>query len=339
MKIGLDIMSGDNGPLSNIKGAINFLNNPKSKDTNIILYGNENIYKNNKSLIDKYKERLKFTFTKHIISMNDKPSIAFRKKRDSSLIKIIDDINENVIDACISSGNTGALLTSGLLILGKINGVGRPALAPFIPIGKKGFLLCDAGANSNIKPSHLVQFGLMCTAYIENLNQISKPRIALLNIGSEENKGNKLTIEAYPLLKENLNNFIGNIESSELFKNKADIILCDGFTGNIVLKLIEGLVKNMIETTKKSVDSHSISKFIKPVLYPVFSDISKSLDHEEHGGTPILGINGIVMKCHGSSTSKAIENALYKTQQTYETKLIEKFEKKLQKINVNTSNE
>ena len=171
MKIGLDIMSGDNGPLSNIKGAINYIKDPKSKNTTVILYGNENIYRNNLNLIKNYDYRLEFVVTKHIISMNDKPSIAFRKKRDSSLIRIVDDIKNKTIDACISSGNTGALLTAGLLILGKIEGVGRPALAPFIPIENSGFILCDAGANSNLKPKHLVEFGMMCTAYLENLNE------------------------------------------------------------------------------------------------------------------------------------------------------------------------
>ena len=322
-------MSGDNGPLSNIKGAINYINNPISKKNIVVLYGNENIYKNNSNLIKNNKDRIKFVITKHIISMNDKPSIAFRKKRNSSLIKIIDDLSEKKIDACISSGNTGALLTSGLLILGKIKGIRRPALAPFIPIEKSGFILCDAGANANIKPHHLLEFGLMCVAYLENLGKISKPKVALLNIGLEENKGNHLTTEAYPLLKENISTFIGNIESRNLFENKADIVLCDGFTGNIVLKLIEGLVSNMINITLKSVESHSMSKLVKPILSPVFDDISKSFDYEEYGGTPILGLNGIIMKCHGSSNSKAIQNALIKTQIIHEMKLIEKLEKKL----------
>ena len=335
MKIGLDIMSGDNGPLSNIKGAISYINNPKSKNTQVILYGNENIYKNNLTLINNYKDRLDFIVTKYIISMDDRPSIAFRKKRDSSLIRIVDDIKTNLLDGCISSGNTGALLTAGLLILGKIKGIGRPALAPLIPIGKNGFILCDAGANSNIKPKHLVEFGLMCTAYLENLNQISKPRVALLNIGIEETKGNQLTIEAYQMLQNSLNNFIGNIEARELFENKADIVLCDGFTGNIVLKLIEGVISNMIRMTKESVDSHSMSKLVKPILYPVFKDISKAFDYEEYGGTPILGVNGIIMKCHGSSNSKAIENALLKTQQTFEKRLLQKLEKKIIQIQIN----
>ena len=329
MKIGLDIMSGDKGPLSNIKGAINYLNNPKSKNNIVYLYGNENIFKLNKSLINKNKERLKYVKTKYIIAMDDKPSIAFRKKRDSSLIKIIDDLNDGIIDGCISSGNTGALLTSSLLILGKIQGIKRPALAPYIPIENSGFILCDAGANTNVRPEHILQFALMSSAYLEHSENISKPRIALLNIGTEENKGNDLYIKAYQLLKNNISNFIGNIESRELFTNKADIVVCDGFTGNITLKLIEGIINYMTNRTLKSVDSHSMSKLVKPILSPVFNDISKSFDYEEYGGTPILGVNGIVMKCHGASNAKTIENAFVKTQLTFNRMLIKELEKKL----------
>ena len=331
MKIALDIMSGDKNPLSNIKGAIQYVKNPLSKSNTIFLYGNENIFKNNKSLLDNYKERIKLVVTKAIINMDDKPSHAYRNKRNSSLIKTIDDLNDGIVNAAVSSGNTGALLTSSLLILGKIKGIRRPALAPFIPIKKSGFILCDAGANSNIKPEHLVQFALMSSAYLEHMGKILKPRVALLNIGKEETKGNALTVNAYPLLQKHVDNFIGNIESRELFDNKADIVLCDGFTGNIVLKLIEGIIQNMIDITIESIDSHPISKLIKPVLFPVFKDIRKTFDYEEYGGTPILGVNGIVMKCHGSSNSKAIENALLKTQSSYNNNLIYDLENNLTK--------
>tara|TARA_B110000438_G_C15777618_1_gene634789 strand:- start:179 stop:1189 length:1011 start_codon:yes stop_codon:yes gene_type:complete len=331
MNIALDIMSGDHGPLSNIKGAIKYIKNPLSKDNIIFLYGNENIFKNNKSLLEKYNKRIKTVLTKEIITMDDKPSFAYRNKRNSSLIKTIDDLKNQTVDAAVSSGNTGALLTSSLLILGKIVGIRRPALAPYIPLKKSGFILCDAGANSNVKPEHLVQFALMSSAYLEHMGEILKPRIALLNIGSEETKGNALTVSAYPLLKEKVSNFIGNIESRELFNNKADIVLCDGFTGNIVLKLIEGIIQNMINITLESIDSHTISKLIKPILSPVFNDITKTFDYEEYGGTPILGVNGIVMKCHGSSNSKTIENALLKSQTSYENHLITDLENILNK--------
>jgi len=332
MKIGLDIMSGDNAPLSNIKGAIKYINNPTSKNNTIILYGNENIIKNNINLIKRYQDRISITLTSHIIDMNDSPSLAFKTKRNSSMIRIIDDLKDNKVDAAVSAGNTGALLTASLLILGKIKGVRRPALAPYIPIGKKGFVLCDAGANSDVKPEHLLQFAYMASAYIEHLGKINNPRIGLLNIGTEKNKGNHLVKSTFPLLESNFKNFIGNIESRTLYDNKVDIVICDGFTGNIVLKLIEGTIDSMINRTMRSVNSHSISKIVKPVLFPVFKDMKKSFDYEEHGGIPLLGVNGIITKCHGSSNDKAIENALLNTQKSFENNLVSDIRKNLNNI-------
>jgi len=331
MKIGLDIMSGDNAPLANINGAIKYINNPQSKDNEIVLYGNENIIKNNATLIKKYKKRISYIYTANIVNMDDSPSTAFKSKRNSSLIKIIDDLKLNKINASVSSGNTGALLASSLLILGKIEGIRRPALAPYIPVGKKGFILCDAGANSNVKPEHLLQFAFMSSAYLKHLGNINNPKIGLLNIGVEENKGNQLTKDTYSLLKNNFSSFVGNIESRSLFDNKVDIVICDGFTGNIVLKLIEGTIKNVVNNTMKSIDRHSLSKMVKPVLFPVLNDLKKSFDYEEHGGTPLLGVNGVVMKCHGSSNAKAIENALLNTQISYENNLLENIKKILNK--------
>ena len=322
MKIALDIMSGDKAPNCNINGAIKYIKNPKSKDTHVVLYGTEQILKNNAKIIKQYPNRISYKITKEIITMDDKPSYAFKNKRNSSLIKIIDDLNVKDVSGAISSGNTGALLASSLLILGKIEGIKRPALAPYIPIKGSGFILCDAGANSTVKPEHLYQFAVMSSAYLEHQGYNNKPRIGLLNIGTEPNKGNELTIESYKILNEKLPNFVGNIESRELFDNKADIILCDGFTGNITLKLIEGLTEKMINHTVKSADSHPISKMAKPILFQMFDDIKKAYDYEEHGGTLLLGVNGVVMKCHGASNEKAIENALLKTQKSIDTNLI-----------------
>ena len=330
MKIGLDIMSGDNAPLSNINGAIRYVKNPLSKNNKIVLYGNENILKNNNALIKK-SSRISSIVTTDIITMNDSPLLSFKNKRNSSMIKIIDDMKSDFVNAAVSSGNTGSLLTASLLILDKISGIKRPALAPYIPIGNKGFILCDAGANSDNKPEHLLQFAFMASAYIKHLDKIHKPKIGLLNIGIESNKGNQLIKQTYPLLAHNFKNFIGNIESRTLFDNKVDVVICDGFTGNIVLKLIEGTVSNMIKKTMKSIDSHSLSKIVKPILSPVLNDIKKSFDYEEHGGTPLLGVNGIVMKCHGSSNHKAIENALLNTQKSYENNLIDDMNKLLHK--------
>ena len=197
----------------------------------------------------------------------------------------------------------------------------RPAFAPFIPTKNGGFILCDAGANADTKPQHLVQFALMASAYIQHLENRQNPRVALLNIGLEENKGNELTINAYPMLKSHISNFIGNIESRYLFDGKADIVICDGFTGNIVLKLSEGIIGHLMEWINEQVGIHVHEEYASTIYHPILKNIAATFDHEEHGATPLLGINGIIMKCHGSSTSKSIKNSLIATQKTIQNNL------------------
>ena len=328
MKIAIDIMSGDKAPDANINGVINTLK--KTKKTFFTLVGDEKIIKKNK-VLNKYKKNFDIIHTSQIVATDDRPSRITKTKPDSSLVQCVNLIKDKKVDAVISSGNTGCLLASSLLTLGKIEGISRPALAAYIPNEKNGFVLCDVGANSINKPAHLLEFSLMAKAYIEYLEDIKNPKISLLNIGTEENKGNDLIKETYQLLKNNIPNFIGNIESRDLFNNKADIIICDGFTGNIVLKLIEGTVEKMIKWTTKSINSHSISKFAKPMLYPVFSDIKKNFDYEEHGATPLLGVNGIILKSHGSSNEKAIESAINKAKKCIKNNFIAKIKENLQK--------
>ena len=319
-------MSGDNAPKCNIDGVVNTLKN--TKEIFFTLVGNKDVIKKNK-ILNQYKKNFNIVHTTQIVDLNDIPSRIIKTKPDSSLVKCIQLLKEKKVDAIISAGNTGCLLASALLTLGKIKGISRPALAAYIPNEKKGFILCDIGANSNNKPIHLLEFALMSKAYIQYLEDIKHPKIALLNIGQEGNKGNELTKQTYQLLKNNIANFVGNIESRYIFNNRADIIICDGFTGNIVLKLIEGTINKMINWTTNSINSHSISKFAKPMMYPVFSDIKKTFDYEEHGATPLLGVNGIVLKCHGSSNKKAIENAIIKAQKCIANNFIKKIESTL----------
>ena len=330
MKIALDITSGDLAPKSTINGAKKYLkNNTTSK---LILIGRKSHYKSIK-ISPKYKNRIEFIEANQSIDANDRPSRVIKKKPDSSIVKSISLLKSKKIDAVVSAGNTGCLLASSLLILGKIKEIKKPALAAYIPTSEKGFVLCDVGANANNKPNHLLEFSLMSEAYITYLEGVKNPRVALLNIGNESNKGNELFIDTYNLLDSKLNNFIGNIESRYLFDNKADIVVCDGFTGNIVLKLIEGLVNKMVNWTKESINNHSISKLAKPMLYPVFKDIKKSFDYEEHGGTPLLGVDGIVIKCHGSSNEKAIENGILKAEKCIKNEFIKKINTSINKLN------
>ena len=333
MKIGIDIMAGDHSPKENINGVASYLN--KTKNSKIFLIGSKSELNKSKSTLNNYKDRIQLVHSTEIVDIKDRPSRLFKSKPNSSMILGINLLKEQKIDAFISSGNTGCLLASSLLILGKIENIKRPALAAYIPNEDGGFVICDVGANSNNKPSHLLQFAQMSSAYIKYLENVDNPKISLLNIGSEENKGNDLMIESYKLLKDNIDNFKGNIEARYLLDNKTDIVVCDGFTGNIVLKLFEGTVNKMINWTKKSIDSHSISKLAKPMLYPVFQDIKKSYDYEEHGGTPILGVNGIVIKCHGSSKSKAIENGIFKAQKCIERNFLIKLKESISTLIIN----
>ena len=333
MKIAIDVMNGDKSPSSNIKGSLKYLT--KNPEDCIYLVGEKSILQENKKTFkSKNITNFKFIYAEDSISDNDSMTRLFKNKPDCSLIKSIQLLKDNEVDAVVSAGNTAALLSSSLMILGKIEKIKRPALGAFIPTEKGGFVLCDVGANSDNKPIHLLQFSLMATAYIKYLENIKNPKIALLNIGDEKNKGNHLSVDTYKLLDKYSDNFIGNLESRYLLENKADIVICDGFTGNIVLKLIEGTVNKMIQWTKKSINEHSVSKLAQPLLYPVFKDIKKNFDYEEHGGAPLLGVDGVVIKCHGASNDKAIFNGLLHAKKCIKNNFISKIKESLNNLNI-----
>jgi phosphate acyltransferase len=310
MRIALDAMGGDHAPSSTVNGAIEFIRENGQESPYIDLYGHQDQIQ---KIIDEYgfnSDRISIIHCTEVVDMDERSVKAFRDKPDSSLVRAVSSVKEGNADAIVSAGNTGALLTSALFVLGKIEGINRPALAPYIPTQNGGFILCDAGANSDVKPKHLVHFGIMASAYMEHLVGIENPRVALLNIGTESSKGSELTRQAYPLMEEHVSNFIGNIESRYIMEGKADIVVCDGFVGNTMLKLIEGLIKHLFSWIGDSIKSNTASKLASPFLKPAFKEIKNILDYEEHGSTPFLGVNGIVMKCHGSSSVKSIKNAL-----------------------------
>ena len=323
MKIALDVFGGDNAPLSNIKGAFAYLEDCKDSHAELILVGDEEQIISSLNLLSLDSSKVTIVHTTEVVDMNERSSRIFREKPDSSLVKSVQLIKDREAQAVVSAGNTGALLASSLFLIGKIPGIHRPAFAPFIPTNKGGFILCDAGANADSKPQHLVQFALMAGAYMEHLENRPNPRVALLNIGLEENKGNDLTTNAYPMLQDHVRNFIGNIESRYIMEGKADVVICDGFTGNIVLKLTEGVIAHLMGWIQDGVQAHVTEKDAASICQPVFNDINNILDHEEHGATPLLGINGVVMKCHGSSTARGIKNSLMAAQKTVQENLIE----------------
>ena len=326
-------MGGDNAPLSNIQGTIDFLKESNNSSISIIFVGDKTKIKQYQSIYGPFINQIDILQADDVIKADERSTKFHRNRPNSSLVKSINLIKDNGANAVICAGNTGALLTSSLFILGKIPGISRPALAPYIPTQSGGFLLCDAGANVNIKPKHLLEFSVMCQVYLEHLYNKKNPKVGLLNIGSEPLKGNNLTIETYPLLKENVNNFYGNIEARYILDGLVDIVVCDGFTGNLILKTIEGLIKHTFEWLKINIESHSLSKLASPLMKPAFNDLKNTLDYEEHGGTSLLGINGIVYKAHGSSTSKGIKNTFHSAYNAYKNNIIEDITYKINSIN------
>ena len=329
MKIALDVLGGDNAPESNIKGAFAYLDHCGDSAAEIILLGDRSLIESTIKNLKRNVSDVSIIHTTEMVEMNERASRIFREKPDSSLVKSIQLVKTGDAQAAVSAGNTGALLTSSLFLIGKIPGIQRPAFAPFIPTNNGGFILCDAGANADSKPQHLVQFALMASAYIEHLENRPNPKVALLNIGREENKGNELSTNAYPMLKKHVRNFIGNIESRYILDGEADVVICDGFTGNIVLKLIEGIISHLMGWIHERVQAHSTEKISSSIFNSVFNDITTTLDHEEHGATPLLGINGVVMKCHGSSTERGIKNSLIAAQKTVQENLIKNIAERL----------
>ena len=329
-------MGGDNAPLSNIKGSIDFLKEVKDKSILIYFVGDKSKIIPHESHFIDFKDQINIIDCQDIIK-SDERSTKFHKTRpDSSLVRAINLIKDNQADAVISAGNTGALLTTSLFLVGKIPGISRPALAPFIPTQKGGFLLCDAGANVNVKPKHLLEFSIMCQIYLEQIYNISNPKVGLLNIGSEPLKGNDLTIEAFSLLNDNINDFYGNIEPRYIFDGNVDIVVCDGFTGNLILKTIEGLIKNTFERLSSNIKSNILSRLASPLMKPAFENLKSSLDYEEYGGTSILGINGIVYKAHGSSSSKGIKNTYHSVYNSHKNNVSKRINNRMKKIDENT---
>ena len=318
IKIALDMMGGDHAPSSTINGAIDFLSNSQNS-TKLYLVGKYNDINNQLKLFPEITgKNFEIIDASEIVDSDDRPSKILKDKPNSSMIKSIALLKDNIVDAVVSAGNTGCLFASSFFCLGTIDGIKRPALIALVPSENGNFLICDVGANLSVKPIHLFQFAKMASIYAHNQFNITDPRIALLNIGQEENKGNELTKDSYRLMKSKLKNFIGNIESRYIFNGKADIVLCDGFTGNIVLKLIEGMAHyklNLISSKLKLENNRKIN------------DIKNIYNYEKYGATPILGVKGLVLKSHGSSSKTSIENSLKAAVKLCKFNLIEKFQK------------
>ncbi len=258
-----------------------------------------------------------------MIGNNERPVAAVKQKKDSSLNVAVSLVKKKEADAVVSAGNTGALMAAGLFGLGRISGVERPAIATIFPTPSGPILLLDMGANVDSKPKHLQQFAEMGSQYAEHVMHINTPRVGLLNIGEEKEKGNELVIQTWPLLNEDKKiNFIGNVESKEVLNGRVDVVVCDGFVGNLVLKFGESITDFVVTLLKKEMGKNLITKFAAFLLLPALANIKKSVDYDEAGGAPMLGINGIVFKAHGRADAKAIKNAIRVTYEAIKEDLV-----------------
>lgn len=308
MKIAVDGMGGDNAPKEIIEGVVKALE--EFGDLSIQLYGHE---EQMKPYLEGH-DRLTVIHCEEIIESTDDPVRAVRRKKDSSMVQMAQAVKEGRADACVSAGNTGALMSAGLFVVGRIDGVDRPALAPTLPtIDGKGFVMLDMGANAEAKPEHLVQYAVMGSIYAEKVRGIQNPTVGLLNIGTEEKKGNELTKAAFPLLKEAPINFIGNVESRDLLNGAADVVVTDGFTGNMVLKTIEGTAMNVFAMIKDVFMTSAKTKVAAFLVKDEVRGLKGMLDYSEYGGAGLFGLKAPVIKAHGSSNANAMFNAIRQT--------------------------
>lgn len=308
-KVVLDAMGGDNAPVEMVKGAVDAVS--KEKNVKVFLVGKEEIVK---SELDKYtydKDRIEIVNATEVIETAEPPVNAIRRKKDSSIVVGMKMVKAKEADAFVSAGSSGAVLVGGQTLVGRIKGVERPPLAPLIPTEKGVSLLVDCGANVDARPSHLVQFAKMGSIYMERVVGIKNPKVAIVNIGAEEEKGNALVKETFPMLKETRGiNFTGSIEAREIPHGQADVIVCEAFTGNVILKLTEGLASTLVHKIKQGMMSSLRSKIGALLVKPALKATLKEFDASEYGGAPLLGLNGLVVKTHGSATAKEVCNSI-----------------------------
>lgn len=307
MRIAVDAMGGDNAPDCVVDAVVEVINNT---DAGIILCGKESLLREKLSGRKYDEERLEIVDCDDVISDHDEPVKAVKQKKTASMVVCARLLAEGKADAMLSAGNTGALLASGLLIVGRIKGVMRPALATLLPTAKGGKLLIDAGANTNCKPQVLAQFGVMGSLYMKKLMGIENPGVGLVANGAEEEKGTALVKDAHMLLKEADLNFIGNIEGRDIMEGVADVMVTDGFTGNVILKTIEGMGAVINRNIKAIFKGNIINMLGALCVFGGLKRFKKSMDYREYGGAPILGLKKLVVKGHGSSDKKAILKAL-----------------------------
>ena len=309
VRVAVDAMGGDNAPGEIVKGAVQAVQ--AEKDIKVFLVGRQDAVNAELAKYTYDKEKIEVVHAEEVIEMAEPPVNAIRKKKQSSLVIGMNMIKHQEADAIVTAGSTGATLVGGQVLVGRIKGIERPPLAPLVPTEKGVSLLIDCGANVDARPSHLVQFAQIGSIYMENIVGIKNPRVAILNIGAEEEKGNQLVKETFPLLKECPGiNFIGSIEAREIPHGGADVIVCEAFAGNIVLKLYEGVAATLLSKVKEGLMSSLRSKIGALLIKPALKQTLNSFDASQYGGAPLLGLNGLVVKTHGSAKAIDVKNSI-----------------------------
>ena len=309
VNVAVDVMGGDNAPVEPVKGAINAV--ATGKDVHVFLCGRRDVIEGELKKYQYDSSRVEIVDASEVIETGEAPVMAIRKKKDSSIVKGLNLVKDGTCDAFVSAGSSGAILVGGQVIVGRIKGVERPPLAPVFPTDKGMSLLIDCGANVDARASHLVQFAKMGSIYMEHVLGVPNPKVGILNIGAEEEKGNMLVKETYPLLQNCPDiNFIGSVEAREIPEGTADVVVCEAFAGNVALKMYEGVGKTILGALKETFSSSLRTKLAYLLVKPTLKSTLKRFDATEYGGAPLLGLNGLVVKTHGNATHKEISTSI-----------------------------
>ncbi|MFC4775432.1 phosphate acyltransferase PlsX [Paenibacillus sp. GCM10023252] len=320
MRIAIDAMGGDHAPGLIVQGALDAAK--EWPDTEIVLVGQEAVITS--LLQGQAPSNLSIQHADEVIGPDDEPVRAVRRKKNSSMVAAGALVRDGQVDAMLSAGNTGALMAAGLLIVGRLPGIERPALAPMLPtMDDVGFLSLDLGANMDARPEHLLQYAVMGSIYRRKVHGMERPRVGLLNVGTEAGKGNELTKAAYELLEQSPIHFIGNVEARDVLARSCDVLVCDGFGGNIMLKAMEGTAGALFGEIKSAFTHSWLTKLAAAIMLPRLRTLKNKMDYTQYGGAPLLGLNGLVLKCHGSSDAVAIKSAVRQARIAIQGKLTE----------------